>query len=76
MVVSALDWVSGVAADGETVVAFARGERVWGLQIALGESDVYISEMTAEGTSLEQYFLGVPTDDSGPQMPSMAGAPF
>ena len=65
VVISALDWVSSVAEDGESIVVSAPGERSWELSFALVKSDVYISEMVAEGTSLEQYFLDVTGDDRG-----------
>ena len=74
MVVSALDWVSGVAEDGESIVVFARGEWSWELRFTLGGSDVYISKMVAEATSLEQYFLDGSGDDPGPSIPSTACA--
>ena len=62
-VLSALDWVDDVSADGESVVVTAPGERSPELSMALGRSEVYVTEMAAEEMSLEQYFLDVTGDD-------------
>ena len=62
-VLSALDWVDDVSADGESVVVTGPGERSTELSMALGRSEVYVTEMAAEEMSLEQYFLDVTGDD-------------
>ena len=62
-VLSALDWVDDVSADGESVVVTGPGERSPELSMALGRSEVYVTEMAAEEMSLEQYFLDVTGDD-------------
>ena len=35
------------------------------MSVALGRSEVYVTEMAAEEMSLEQYFLDVTGDDEG-----------
>ena len=61
-VLSELDWVAEVTMEGESVVVTAPSERSPELSIALGQSEVYVTEMVAEEMSLEQYFLDVTGD--------------
>ena len=61
-VLSELDWVAEVTMEGESVVVTAPSERSPELSIALGQSEVYVTEMVAEEMSLEQYFLDVTRD--------------
>ena len=63
-VLSALDWVEEVQPRGESVLVTAPSERSSELSAALGQAEVYVTEMVAEGRSLEQYFLEVTGDDS------------
>ena len=58
-VLSALDWISEVKVDGESVIVTASAERSAELSKALGQSEVYVTEMAVEEMSLEQYFLDV-----------------
>ena len=48
--------------DGESVMVTAPSERSPELSMALGQSEVYVTEMVAEEMSLEQYFLDVTGD--------------
>ena len=61
-VLSSLEWVSEVTEEGDSVVVTAPNERSPELSIALGQSEVYVTEMVAEEMSLEQYFLDVTGD--------------
>ena len=60
-----LDWVEGVAAEGDTLVVQADAARSWELTAALSQSQVYVKEMTTGQLSLERYFLEVTGDDTG-----------
>ena len=62
-VLSALDWVGAVTIDGESVVVTAPSDRASELSAALGRSEIYVTEMTADQASLEQYFLDVTGSD-------------
>ena len=64
-VLSALDWVGDVAVDGESIVVTAPSERSSEISVALGRSEIYVTEMAAEEMSLEQYFLDVTGSDEG-----------
>ena len=61
-VLSALEWVGEVTTEGESVVVAAPSERSSELSVALGQSDVYVIEMSADEISLEQYFLDITGD--------------
>ena len=61
-VLSGLDWISEVMVDGESVIVTASAERSADLSRALGQSEVYVTEMAVEEMSLEQYFLDVTED--------------
>ena len=63
-ILSALDWVEEVQPRGESVLVTAPSERSSELSAALGRAEVYVTEMVAQGRSLEQYFLEVTGDDS------------
>ena len=52
-VLSALEWTGEVRMDGESVVVEAPNERSSELSVALGRSEVYVTEMTADEMSLE-----------------------
>ena len=62
VVLSALEWVGEVKVDGESVVVTAPRERSSELSIALGRSEVYVTDMAAYEMSLEQYFLDITGD--------------
>ena len=64
-VLSALDWVVDVTVDGESIVVTAPSDRSTDVSVALGRSEVYVTEMTADEMSLEQYFLDVTGSDEG-----------
>ena len=64
-VLSALDWVVDVTVDGESIVVTAPSDRSTDVSVALGRSEVYVTEMAAEEMSLEQYFLDVTGSDEG-----------
>ena len=62
-VLKGLDWVTGVEVDGDSLLVAAASERSPEISTALGRSDVYVTEMAAEETSLEQYFLDVTEEE-------------
>ena len=62
-VLSALDWVGDVTVDGESVLVTAPGDRSSDISVALGRSEIYVTQMAAEEMSLEQYFLDVTGSD-------------
>ena len=64
-VLSVLDWVGDVAVDGDSIVVTAPSDRSTDMSVALGRSEVYVTEMAAEEMSLEQYFLDVTGSDEG-----------
>ena len=64
-VLSALDWVVDVTVDGESIVVTAPSDRSTDVSVALGRSEVYVTEMAADEMSLEQYFLDVTGSDEG-----------
>ena len=64
-VLSALDWVVDVMVDGESIVVNAPSDRSTDVSVALGRSEVYVTEMAADEMSLEQYFLDVTGSDEG-----------
>ena len=66
-VLSALDWVVDVTVDGESIVVTAPSDRSTDVSVALGRSEVYVTEMAADEMSLEQYFLDVTGDDEEAQ---------
>ena len=62
-VLTALDWVSGVeSVDGSLLVSTA-GDRSAEIGAVLGRSEIYVTEMSAEKTSLERYFLEVTEEE-------------
>ena len=62
-ILSALEWVGEVAMDDESLVVPSPTERSSELSAALGRAEVYVTEMTADEISLEQYFLDITGDD-------------
>ena len=64
-VLSALDWVGDMAVDGDSIVVTAPSDRSTDMSVALGRSEIYVTEMAAEEMSLEQYFLDVTGSDEG-----------
>ena len=58
-ILSALDWVGEIIVEDGTILVTAPGERSPELTEALGRSQVYVAEMTAEQMSLEQYYFKV-----------------
>ena len=64
-ILSALEWVGEITVeDGEILVAVPT-ERSPELTAALGRSDVYVAEMSAEQMSLEQYYFKVTGSSEG-----------
>jgi ABC-2 type transport system ATP-binding protein len=61
-ILSGLDWASVVPEGGKLVVT-ADPDRSWEITAALAAGDVYVSELTLEETSLEEYFLEVTGED-------------
>ncbi len=62
-VLSALDWVSSVEIDDGSLLVTGAGDRSPEIGAALGRSEIYITEMSAVETSLEQYFLEITEED-------------
>ena len=65
MVLSALEWVEEITAEGASITVYAPGERSWELSAALSRNEVHVAEMAVEQLSLEQYFLEVTGDEQG-----------
>ncbi len=65
-VLTALDWVSGVESEDGSLLVSAAADRSPEIGAALGRAEIYVTEMSAEKTSLERFFLEVteeePTD--------------
>ncbi|MCY3693993.1 MAG: ABC transporter ATP-binding protein [Chloroflexi bacterium] len=62
-VLEGLDWVASVEVDGDSLLVAAASERSPEISTALGQAEVYVTEMAAEETSLEQYFLDVTEEE-------------
>ena len=62
-ILTALEWVTSVDTDGDSLLISAAGERSSEISTALGRSEVFVTEMAAEETSLEQYFLDVTEEE-------------
>ena len=62
-ILTPLDWVTGVIDDGDSLLVSAASDRSSEISIALGRSGVFVTEMAAEETSLEQYFLDITEDE-------------
>lgn len=58
-ILSALDWVGEIIVEDGTILVTAPAERSPELTEALGRSQVYVAEMSAEQMSLEQYYFKV-----------------
>ncbi len=58
-ILSALDWVGKTIVEDGTILVTAPAERSPELTEALGRSQVYVAEMSAEQMSLEQYYFKV-----------------
>jgi len=58
-----LDWVTSVDVDGDSLLVATASERSPEISTALGQAEVYVTEMAAEETSLEQYFLDVTEEE-------------
>ncbi len=58
-VLEALDWVGGIARDGNRLIVTAPVQRAWELTKALGAAEIYVDEMAPVQASLEQYFLEI-----------------
>jgi len=63
-VLSGLPWISGIRGENGYLVASAAPERSWEVTQALAQQDVYISEMSPDQISLEEYFLEVTGEDA------------
>ena len=63
VILNTLDWVVSVAAERPRLIVTADPERSWELTAALATRDVFVSELLAEETSLEEYFLQVTGED-------------
>lgn len=62
-VLEGLDWVTSVEDDGDSLLVAAVSDRSPEISTALGQAEVYVTEMAAEETSLEQYFLDVTEEE-------------
>ena len=62
-VLTALDWVSGVESVDGSLLVSAAGDRSPEIGAVLGRSEIYVTEMSAEKTSLERYFLEVTEEE-------------
>lgn len=62
-VLTALDWVSGVESEDGSLLVSAAADRSPEIGAALGRSEIYVTEMSAEKTSLERYFLEVTEEE-------------
>ena len=50
-------------ADGDSLLVATASDRSPEISTALGQAEVYVTEMAAEETSLEQYFLDVTEEE-------------
>lgn len=64
-ILAALDWVGEVTEDDESILVAVSVDRSAELTAALGRSDVYVAEMSAEQMSLEQYYFKVTSSGEG-----------
>ena len=62
-VLTALDWVSGVESVDGSLLVSATADRSAEIGAVLGRSEIYVTEMSAEKTSLERYFLEVTEEE-------------
>ena len=62
-VLTGLDWVTGLEVDGDNLLVSTAGDRSSEIGVSLGQSEIYLTQMAAEGTSLEQYFLEVTEEE-------------
>ena len=62
-VLMALEWVTSVDIDSGSLLVSAASERSPEISTALGRSEIFVTEMAAEETSLEQYFLDVTEEE-------------
>ena len=62
-VLMALEWVTSVDIDSGSLLVSAASERSPDISTALGRSEIFVTEMAAEETSLEQYFLDVTEEE-------------
>ncbi|MDE2935661.1 MAG: ATP-binding cassette domain-containing protein [Chloroflexota bacterium] len=62
-VLKGLDWVTSVDVDGDSLLVATASDRSPEISTALGQAEVYVTEMAAEETSLEQYFLDVTEEE-------------
>ena len=58
-----LDWVTSVEADGDSLLVATASDRSPEISTELGQAEIYVTEMAAEETSLEQYFLDVTEEE-------------
>ena len=54
-----------VEVDGDSLLVAAASDRSPEISTALGQAEVYVTEMAAEETTLEQYFLDVTEGERG-----------
>ena len=64
-ILSGLDWVTSVSHEGNALAVAADPSRSWELTAALAEGGIYVAAMSAEETSLEEYFLEVTGGEKG-----------
>ena len=62
-VLMALEWVTSVDIDSGSLLVSAASERSPEISTALGRSEIFVTEMGAEESSLEQYFLDVTEEE-------------
>ncbi len=61
-----LDWLGPVTATDAGLLVGAATARAWEVTAALAAEDVYVSELRALDTSLEEYFLEVTGEEAAP----------
>ncbi len=62
-VLEGLDWVASVEVDGDSLLVATASDRSPEISTALGQAEIYVTEMAAEETSLEQYFLDITEEE-------------
>lgn len=65
---TSLKWIESVTFEEGGLVVKAPLTRSWELSKALAETGIYIQKLTPASVSLEEYFLGITSDESPPPM--------
>ena len=66
-ILAALDWVEEAKPEGDALVITAPPERAPELSAALGQAEIYVTEMTSGAESLESYFLEITAEEGEAQ---------